>query len=1193
MSLTTVYKLQCRRNDVKSMPSNFHSAVNAYLTAMDKNDADAMRSSLATIKKIYPTIKAEYSVSWSGTADSTLTAQFQNCYLFVSNVNYYQSVNGVGIDKNTGSIYLAAVSTIRNDGAEGVTEKDMTQEEIDNKVSIVLRILIARRLDEPDLCNITDPDTVISPCGCHYSKNDINYLVQNKYCNDEYSARDVLAKNDKYIALSSDVKKIISEKGIKFDLDSLLAYFKMSKDDIIANIKKGANPTSIGWQQPSQTQIESAKRQGAATPSPVESVDMKTTIPPMTDAQKNTVFAESDFARWLLENINVNFRADPKSPMIPTSIGASIALVRGTNSTSGFGQYNFWKLLYDKKLTSLPQNSEYCDFETATDGIKALLVLLHSESYQNAVSSLKEKMWDSTDEDKDKATKAIIEVLDPTKSIEQTEQALKFVEKYKMREWDTDKKESEGGHADTQPGSSQESKRVDDTLSKAVNKVIQALGTKGVGVLVVPVGTDYSKITKLPRGKTPCEPVYPDYVTVGDTVPDWIMSETYAKIAKEAEEQALKAVGIMTQTEDEIELENINNKISSFQDQQFVAWCKANGVSYSNDTEKAAAQQKYTEAASKDPSNFTNGVYTPDNTTKSAYQSLLKDKANIVANGDIFTAAAHLNYVNGIETAKAEIYAREGNWNQDTGHPLSAEELGYAGGTDFSAVQSSDATALTGGVTVTDTFKVTAYTADGSAIEGPPMTATGESLEGKTVDAHIIAVDKTIIPLHTVVNMQFIDSKWQKYNGDYRALDVGGGIIGKHIDLFIGHNRNDLAEEFGVQQATVRWTKPGTIVQGGSTGNSTGDIEAAVKFAESKAGGQYSMENRDGPSYDCSSLVYWALDAGGFPIIAAWRKNPRYSAQGEVKGAGATATGGYNSQQKVGDVDTIWTDIQTMGASNWTKMSWSSAKGSLKRGDIVAYWSSDGSNGHCYFVKSNSQTIEARGTAYGIGSWPLAERTPTYDIQEVYRYNTPTPVTTATSNDTSGVGAILANTQTAKRTSQIMVVMCTGGASCNFSFWQNNSGTWTKAFSCSGVGGSNGFSEYRTVGSRIAPCGSFPITYAFGHMANPGTSLTYYQTNRGSTIGNGDQWGGSGGEAVGSAQYDGCYDYAMVIGFNDSRKIGSSGTGGCIFLHCPSSPNGTAGCIAIPTNDVIKALQLAKPGCYIIIAKSISDIKKY
>ncbi len=92
--------------------------------------------------------------------------------------------------------------------------------------------------------------------------------------------------------------------------------------------------------------------------------------------------------------------------------------------------------------------------------------------------------------------------------------------------------------------------------------------------------------------------------------------------------------------------------------------------------------------------------------------------------------------------------------------------------------------------------------------------------------------------------------------------------------------------------------------------------------------------------FDCSSLVYWSLEKGGFPIIEQWWKNPEYIAR-------------YEGEQYTGDADTVWMDLEVLGG--WTKYSWSAIQNNLQRGDILY------KDGHIAFYIGNGQTVEARG----------------------------------------------------------------------------------------------------------------------------------------------------------------------------------------------------------------------------------------
>lgn len=103
--------------------------------------------------------------------------------------------------------------------------------------------------------------------------------------------------------------------------------------------------------------------------------------------------------------------------------------------------------------------------------------------------------------------------------------------------------------------------------------------------------------------------------------------------------------------------------------------------------------------------------------------------------------------------------------------------------------------------------------------------------------------------------------------------------------------------------------------------------------------------DRDGPDYDCSSLVYWALDHAGFPIIDAWRKNPIFQSE-------------YQGKQKAGDADTVWPDLQVIGG--FTRYTREEIEGRLVRGDILC-----NPDTHIGFYIGDGKTVEAKGVNYG------------------------------------------------------------------------------------------------------------------------------------------------------------------------------------------------------------------------------------
>lgn len=61
------------------------------------------------------------------------------------------------------------------------------------------------------------------------------------------------------------------------------------------------------------------------------------------------------------------------------------------------------------------------------------------------------------------------------------------------------------------------------------------------GFKYIPHGSSVT-IIKLPLGKTPCEPIYPDYVTVGDTAPKWALDKAADTIAQDSAVESGKAI---------------------------------------------------------------------------------------------------------------------------------------------------------------------------------------------------------------------------------------------------------------------------------------------------------------------------------------------------------------------------------------------------------------------------------------------------------------------------------------------------------------------------------------------------------------------------------------------------------------------------------------------------------------------------
>jgi len=112
-------------------------------------------------------------------------------------------------------------------------------------------------------------------------------------------------------------------------------------------------------------------------------------------------------------------------------------------------------------------------------------------------------------------------------------------------------------------------------------------------------------------------------------------------------------------------------------------------------------------------------------------------------------------------------------------------------------------------------FTVSAYTINFESTgksrgnSGYGITSTGYDLKGKSlVSAKVIAVDPNQIPIGSLVKLTFLDEKYKKYDDNYRALDKGGLIKGRRIDLFFGDSNSDKnAINFGKTQCYIEIIK--------------------------------------------------------------------------------------------------------------------------------------------------------------------------------------------------------------------------------------------------------------------------------------------------------------------------------------------------------------------------------------------------
>ncbi len=194
------------------------------------------------------------------------------------------------------------------------------------------------------------------------------------------------------------------------------------------------------------------------------------------------------------------------------------------------------------------------------------------------------------------------------------------------------------------------------------------------------------------------------------------------------------------------------------------------------------------------------------------------------------------------------------------------------------------------------------------------------------------------------------------------------------------------------------------------------------------------------------------------------------------------------------------------------------------------------------------------------------------------------------------LAVLLKNTETAKKTDQIILVI-----DHQLSLWNKKAdGSFTNALACYAGYGRNGLkpTAERQEGDGTTPIGSFPILTAFGQGENPGTAMTWrkitpqsYWSGEESTY---NTWVESstpiGGEHL--QDYSICYEYAMAVGFNVNPTVYKRGS--AIFLHVKNPETwSSSGCVSVERSRMLSLLSACHDGAYIMIVPSEADIAQY
>lgn len=160
-----------------------------------------------------------------------------------------------------------------------------------------------------------------------------------------------------------------------------------------------------------------------------------------------------------------------------------------------------------------------------------------------------------------------------------------------------------------------------------------------------------------------------------------------------------------------------------------------------------------------------------------------------------------------------------------------------------------------------------------------------------------------------------------------------------------------------------------------------------------------------------------------------------------------------------------------------------------------------------------------------------------------------------------------------------IIVIDSNGYVCDVYLYEKRDNTWTQIRNTSGYVGKNGVTANKVEGDYCTPSGLYTLGFGFGTEPID-TEIEYRIINSDCywvddvNSANYNQWVESKNITWDSAEHlidhPQSYHYGVVINYNMNPV--TPGKGSAIFLHC-STGNYTAGCVAIPQDDMVSILQ--------------------
>ena len=182
-----------------------------------------------------------------------------------------------------------------------------------------------------------------------------------------------------------------------------------------------------------------------------------------------------------------------------------------------------------------------------------------------------------------------------------------------------------------------------------------------------------------------------------------------------------------------------------------------------------------------------------------------------------------------------------------------------------------------------------------------------------------------------------------------------------------------------------------------------------------------------------------------------------------------------------------------------------------------------------------------------------------------------------------------------KNAEQLFVVAGVGDRTAWVSLHEKDeNGGWKQIMSTPGYIGRFGLGKQKE-GDFKTPVGTFSFNAAFGIAEDPGCAIDYQQVNS-NDYWSGDQREGyhynemvsikdlpdlNKDESEHIVDYQVPYQYCLNISYNEE---GTPGLGSAIFLHCLGSAKPyTAGCVAIPQEQMLTVMKHVSPECVVVI----------